>query len=258
MPNIADSVMAFLFQNIFYIVIIGLIAYILFLYVRFGRRTTYKVIDREEVERQKFIDMMKLNVPPKSLKLLCRGEKQVIAMNGGGGIKFVDTWKNYLTLGIIRNYLEFEQIPIKIIEKQGVITYENIPNEEPMKLIAMVIKPVLFWKIPNPMKKELAVVIENDKEKLSFEKSKIVLPSEYGFDKFIGYYYALGETTKPKLRNILDARILVNDFNLMASRYFAKSQEQCVYAPEVAAQLAQREKELQIELAKSRGIQKSV
>jgi hypothetical protein len=44
----------------------------------------------------------------------------------------------------------------------------------------------------------------------------------------------------------------------MASRYFAKSQEQCVYAPEVASQLAQREKELQIELAKTRGIQKSV
>jgi len=86
---------------------------------------------------------------------------------------------------------------------------------------------------------------------------RIVIPEDLGFDKFMGYYYMIAENVKPKLRNVLDARILTTDFSLMASRYFSKSQEQCVYSPELAFQMAQKQTELNIELAKRKGIQQT-
>ena len=75
---------------------------------------------------------------------------------------------------------------------------------------------------------------------------KFMLKHPRSFTQLLPFYWSF------------EKKKLITDFNLIASRYFAKAQEQCVYDPAVASQLAQREKEIQLELAKTRGTQKSI
>lgn len=258
MANPVDMLLKFIFDNIWIFVILGLGIYFFREYFNFKKKTTYKVVDREEVERLKYIEAMKLNTPPKNAKFLYRGDmKNIYIGNGNGQVKISERWENFIRIGIIQSYLEYEQIPIKTVEKEGIVRYEEEKDEKPMKLIGMVIKPCLFWKIANPFKKAFPVIIENNQD-IFREGNKIIIPSAYGFDKLLGYYYMMGESIKPKIRNIHDARILVQDHNLMASRYWAKGQEQAVYSPQVAEQMMQLEKQLQIELAKKRGQQQTL
>ena len=248
--NIADAVMAFLFQNIFYIVLLGLVVYFAFLYLRFGRKTTYKVIDREEVERQKFIDAMQFN-KRKDIKSLWKGE--IILPNGSNAKARVLPMER---IGNIENYLEFSQVPIKLSEIEGKITYTEVINEKSMDLIAITIKPTIFLGISNPFKKSQPLLLEKD---TTYKVGKtLVIPRELGIEKMTGIFYVINENTRPKIRNVIDARILVQDWNLTCSRYFAKGQEQAVYSPEVAQTMMQLEKQLQIQLAKTKGKEESI
>lgn len=252
--NPLDILMKFFFDNIFFFLCIGFGLVFLFTYLKFGHKIKYKVIDREEVERGKFIEAMRFNKTSKFFALYTgfMVDGGIIAKEGQ------KLWTNINKMGNIENYLEFEQVPIEIIEREGKITYRVEKDEMPMKLIALIIKKNLFWRIPNPLAKSQPMIIENNGYVYKDEKNKrIVIPEQLGFDRFMGYYYMIGESTKQKLRNILDARVLTTDFSLMASRYFAKSQEQCVYSPELAFQMAQKQTELNIELAKKKGIQQT-
>jgi hypothetical protein len=249
--NPLEMIMKWAFDNIFILAVVGILAFVLITYFKFGKKIKYKVIDREEVERMKFIESMKFNDSNK-YKLLVRSD--MTAMNGGN-IQI----SHKRVVARINNYLEFEQTPIKLIEKDGKVTYELLKDELPLKLIGMVVKETaLFGLISNPFKKEEAMLIEQGSAVKDDKGKCIIIPEELGFDRFMGFYYVINEATKPKIRNILDARILVQDFSIMASRYYAKSLEQCVYAPEVALQQAQKQTELQIELAKRGGTQKSI
>ena len=249
--NPLDVATQFFFNNIFFFLLFGFGIFFILTYLKFSQKSKYKIIDREEVERQKFIDMMRFNKPNRFKSVYTAN---IHYFNGGDGLIHNPVITNEEKLGVIQNYMEFESVPIKIVERQGIVTYEEEKNEEAMKLIGMVIKEPLFWIIPNFMKKPYPMIIENKEPTIRDEKKqRIIIPKDLGFDKFMGFYYAINENTKPKLRNILDARVLVTDFNTMASRYFAKSQEQAVYSPELAMQLATLEKNLQIELAKKQG-----
>jgi len=263
--NPLDAVMQFFFQNIFFFLFMGFAAFFLITYLKFGKKIKYKIIDREEVERLKFIEAMLFNRSSKYQALYQGDLLQLGIINNGGGLLNLNNvlpmgkkiWRKLHKVGNIEHYLEFEQVPIKLVQDgQGKITYEELKNEKPMRLIAMVIKRTLFWRIPNPMAKAQAMFIENDNELMEKDEKggRIIVPEQLGYDKYMGFHYIIAENTKPKLRNILDARVLVTDFNIQASRYFAKSQEQCVYSPELAFQMAQKQTELQIELAKKRGI----
>lgn len=255
--NPLDVIMKFFFDNIFFFLMMGFFGFIAVTYFKFGKRIKYKIIDRDEVERLKFLDAMRFNKTSKYYALY----HAKLMMNNGGSVlnKNYQVWSNFEKIGNIESYLEFEQVPIKMIEKEGKITYLENTNEPPMKLIGMAIKKPLFWRIPNPFAKAQPMLIENNDEMIMKDETnhQIVIPEELGFDKFMGYYYMIAENVKPKLRNVLDARILTTDFSLMASRYFSKSQEQCVYSPEAALQMATKQTELNIELAKRRGIQQT-
>lgn len=256
MVNPLDLVMKFFFDNIFFFLAFGFGLFFILTYLKFSNKSKYKVIDREEVERQKFVEMMRFN-HSKEFKTLYNAD--IHYFNGGEGLiknPFIASEKK---LGVIENYLEFEQVPIKMVERQGIQTYEEDIKEVKMKMIALVIKQPIIWRITNPFSKGQPMLIENDASTIKdVTKKRIVIPNNLGFDKFMGYYYAINENTKPKLRNILDARVLVTDFNIMASRYFAKSAEQAVYSPEMAMQVVNKEKELQVELAKKSGKQQSL
>jgi hypothetical protein len=248
-----DMLLAFFFQNIiFFIIIGGLIIAFLYLF-KFKKAVKFKIIDREEVERMKFIEAMQFN---KTDKYKTISTADIKYLNGGKGLINNPMIVNKKMLASIENYLEFEQRPIKIVEKEGKYIYEEDKTEKPMKLIGMVIQRKIMFglipiKKPHPLLIEQSSAVKDDKTKTIF------IPQELGFDRFMGYYYAINENMKPKIRNIMDARVLSTDFNITCSRYYAKSLEQCVYAPEVALQQAQKQTDLSIELAKSRGISKT-
>jgi hypothetical protein len=244
--------------------------------LRVGSREKPKVIDREEVERERFLDSMRFNIN-KGFKYLVRGEN--IAHDGCvqigekefhfQGDKLIDPntkiWRKLKTIAKIDKYLEFDVKQIKTIEEQGVVTYKELKDEKTgqllpnVPLIAMVVRELIWWKIPHLMKKPQAMIIENNglisKDK---ESKSIIIPKEWGFKKFAGFNYVMSEDSTSKIRNIEDARILITDFNIMHSRYFAKAQEECVYSPDVAARLTQLEKQLQIELAKRKGTEEII
>lgn len=242
--NPLDMLLEFAFNNIFFIVAGGVIVWFLYTWLKVSRRTKYKVIDRKEVERMNFIESMKFNNSTQ-YKRLYKG----ILTDGYGK-------RGDHLLGKITHYMEFEQTPMKHIPMKDGST-KLVPTEKeakPIPMIAMIVKPMLFWKFTNPFKKANPILLENNGDIMKYDEN-IIIPTSLAIDNLFGYYYSLNTDSGNKIRNIIDSRILVTDFNQMASRYYVKGQEQCIYSPELAHQMALKEKELQIELAKRKGKQ---
>ena len=80
----------------------------------------------------------------------------------------------------------------------------------------------------------------------------LIVSKKNAFDYYFGIYYDLSIEKQHK-DLIIEHNVLRTDINLLASRYFVKSQEQATYDPDKAHALAMKEKELQIELAKRKG-----
>jgi len=262
-----DQVMAFIFNNIFYIVGLGLIIFVLWSYLKISKRTKFTIIDRRKIEKANFIEEMKYNVASK-YKLLFKG-KQLI--------------------GKISHYAE------------GVV---DVKGQSPVNIMKIVFKPT-FRSLPfvKPFTKPEALMIQDDtitpkkskeiekrleefNQKLETEKDEkkkmklvdekmdymiSITPSivkDNGFkriiisdERSINYYFGIYLDDKnPDLhsRNVIDTRVLKTDVEQLASRYFTKSQEQCVYSPEMAHQFALKERELAIELAKAKGKRESI
>jgi len=270
-------VLQFVFENI---LIIGLgvaFGFILWKYLKVSRGFKYKIIDRKEVERLNFIEKMQFNVAHK-FKWLYRADlvdftevmpngnrllyQKLIKIDKDHAIlnNNVKKFKNGECLGKIVHYMEFEQKPYELIKlKDGTIELKEEKNGENVHLIAMTLKPIWFWKFTNPFKKLQPLIIENNTELGKDEKNKrLMISFDIATDNLFGIYYELSENSKPKHRNIVDSRLTITDWNLTASRYFVKGQEQCVYSPEMAQQMAIREKEIQLELAKKRGKQETI
>ncbi len=75
---------------------------------------------------------------------------------------------------------------------------------------------------------------------------------------YFGIYFDEKDVETIHSPNIINTRVLKTDVEQLASRYFTKSQEQCVYSPEMAHQFALKERELAIEMAKAKGKRESV
>jgi len=255
MINMADPfkyVLDWVQQNFFFVCAVGLSVYVFLMYFKIKNATKTKIIDREEVERSKFVEAMRFN-RTRTFKKLVKAD--IRYFNGQTPNPIIGKTQN---IGYIQSYHEFEQVPIKMVEREGQITYDFVKNVKPMRLIALVIKEPFLGIMGNPFKKSQPMFIETETAIKDEKGKRLIIPGNLDQDKFMGYYYAINEDMKPKIRNIIDARVLVNDFNLMASRYWAKGQEQAVYSPEVASQMAQLEKQLQIELAKKKGQQQTL
>lgn len=80
MVNPLDMLVKFIFDNIFIIVAVGLVGYFAYMYLKIKRVPKYKVIDREEVERQKFVEAMRFN---KNSNFKYLYNAKIKAFNGG-------------------------------------------------------------------------------------------------------------------------------------------------------------------------------
>jgi hypothetical protein len=205
---------------IFVVAILGFIAYQFF---HFITKSTTKPVSREEIERQRFIERMKINSNQYPFKYLYRGNDRIG----------------------------------KIIYSKGSQITANPHNHI---LIEMVVKPTLFLGMTNPFSKEMAIQVnygsfneKNELEKVCIEDGdKLVLPSWVHFDYYFGIFY--DNTIQEKHHEIIkNTDLFLTDLNELASIYFVKSQEQTVFNPVAALPVILKEKDKQTEMEKKKG-----
>lgn len=215
-----NTVLDFIFQNIYIIAFIGVAGW--FIYYLFRVRSTSKILNRSDIERLKFIERMKHN----------RIDKPMFLKKG----------KN--TLGLITH---FKQFPIEV---------PSNPDPKKKKLVVinqMIVRSMFLGKIP--IGKPQAFQIGNSEMNIRGLVAEIK-PHVF-LDYYFGIYY--DEETQPHHTQLIkNDNIMRTDLNSVASIYFVKSQEQSTYDPNFAHQMAMKEKELQIELARRRGKSESV
>lgn len=227
MVNVLDKILQFAFNNLFYIIIIGIIGFIIYRFV-IVRRRSVKIIDRSEVERIKFIERMKAN-------------KTEIPIN---------FYRGSVNYGLITHYKEYDTIKGRPNKKD-----KNKEEPEMIKISQMVVKPTLFGKFPNPFAKSKCFQIKTSLIKKG--TTKWHLPIYQTLDFYFGIYYD-DSNEETHTRIIKKDNIIRTDLNNVASIYFVKSQEQSTFDPIHAHKMALREKELEIELAKKKGQQESI
>jgi len=206
---------------IFIVAIIGFIAYQFF---HFITKSTTKPVSREEIERQRFIERMKINNNQYPFKYLYRGNDKIG----------------------------------KIIYSKGSRIMGNPHNHI---LIEMVVKPVLFLGMTNPFSKEMAIQVnygsfneKNELEKVCIEDGdRLVLPSWVHFDYFFGIFY--DNTIQEEHHEIiLKQNLAYTDLNNEKSVDFARAQEMATigYMP-YAHEMGMEEKRKQTEMEKKKG-----
>jgi len=242
--NPLDTLMKVLFDNILLVVIGVFGLYLALLYLRMKSKTKYTVIDRRKIEKANFIEEMKYNIATK-YKYLFKG-KQLI--------------------GKITHYAEgivTVAVPVTIKAKIGNPEPKTITKnvKQDIKVLRIVFRPT-FKNIPfvKPFSKPEALMLEDDS--LSIIKmptrKHIYISDERSINYYFGIYFDEKDAENIHSPNIINTRVLKTDVEQLASRYFTKSQEQCVYSPEMAHQFALKERELAIELAKAKGKRESI
>jgi len=151
MVNPLDVVMKWCFDNIFILVLVGIVGYFAWSYLRFKRSSITKPINRSEIERMKFIERMKHN-PSHSFKWLLNGNKRI---------------------GKITHYRTFQTNPSHVLVAE------------------IVVKPCMMWKIINPFAKSQAFMINMNEDSVILDNDKIVVHKYNYFDYYFGVYYDL-------------------------------------------------------------------
>jgi len=215
----------FIFGNIVWLIIIGGIIFVFVTYLKFGYRHKIKPLNRSEIEQYKFIERMKNNQNSvKYFKILKRGEK---------------------TIGKITHFCAVT------------LTKKGNPKEEiKTDICMMLVKPMLISRgrlqITNPLGKVMPMQINKEFIKIDPFNKTMNIPEYVYLDYYFGIYYDK-QTEDIQTAFIKNDQLFRTDLNQIASVYFAKSQEQATFDPEHAHQLAMKEKEIQVELAKKSG-----
>jgi hypothetical protein len=223
--DILAGIMDWVFKNIFYVAVLGLAVYFIHEYFTLKRVEKIKSVDRSEIERKNMIERLKLN-PSRKYKWLYKGKKCI------GNIQ--------------------------------TIVGSTIPhNPEPLEVLTITFRPLLIEtpiKIVNPFAKTKPIVVDNatvivtqDSYGNVVETDKITIQDSIAINQYMGIYYTVGTREELIKNNIRDFDVFKTDINNLSSIYFVKSQEQSTYAPQYAHELALKEKEIQLEMAKKKG-----
>jgi len=268
MVNPLDMLMRFIFDNIFVIVICGLAIYFAMMYLKVKSKSKYKVIDRRKIEKANFIEEMKYNIATK-YKYLYKGT-QLIGKITHYATGIVDV-KGKSPVNVVRMVFKptFKNIPfVKPFAKPEALMLED-DSLTPKKIKEIDEKINEFnIKIGNAITEESKAKLRLSRIeyitsvtpsiKKDAEKKKISISNERSINYYFGIYFDEKDVENIHSPNIINTRVLKTDVEQLASRYFTKSQEQCVYSPEMAHQFALKERELAIELAKAKGKRESI
>jgi hypothetical protein len=225
MVNPLDAIMKWGFDNVFILCILGLAFYFLHGYLGIKKVEKIKSVDRSEIERQNMVERLKFNTN-KRYKWLYKGSH---------------------LLGNI----------------SSIIGSQTGGNPHPVETLTIAFQPMLISspiKIKNPFAKKQVVVIDyanilmtSDENGNVVETNKIIIKDTIAISKYQGIYYTVGSTEEMIKNNIRDFDTFKTDLNNLASIFFVKSQEQSTYQPQYAHDLALKEKEIQLEMAKKKG-----
>ena len=211
------GIMEILMGNIVFILLFGALAFLAIGYFKFGIKRTMMPIDRSEIERMNFIKRMRMNESVQHFKYFRRG-------------------KNLIG---------------KITHFSAVKLNTNPHNTE---VIQMLVKPFIIprLKIVNPIGKILCMQINKEHTSQNLQKRELIASGGIYFDYYFGIYYDK-QTEAIQTAWIESDSLMRTNWNLGASRYFAKAQEEATFDPNRAHALAMEEKRIQVEQAKRSG-----
>jgi hypothetical protein len=214
-------------NNLIYIIIAGVGFFIIYeFFIKSGPGKKLKPLDRSEVERRKFIQRMKMNE----------------------SMQWKWFFKGSQLLGKIR-YLKPTTLEIK-----------GNPSTKNVDILEMVVTPPLFgrFKIASLFAKDICLQIDKNHCELETDNTnEIKINQAVTFDNIFGIFY--DRTLETELNeHIKNDAIFRTDLENLASVYYVKAQEQSTFDPDYAHQMAMKEKELDIEMAKKRGKQTSI
>jgi hypothetical protein len=230
-PSASYSWSTFIQQNLYVLIGIIAIVFIVFYFVRI-RTKKPTIISRNEIEKQKRIKELQHNS-----RLI---SEEVILPDGNKSI----------------NYREFKSL-FHGIKFLGSITniQPRISNPDKEMIYEIVFKPRWFLSLTNPFKKDLLRIF---KDCLILDKAKgqIVIEPTVSIDSTLGYYYDVPNELQHL--NWINEQIFKHDKEDNASFYFVESQKRATFDLDYAHDMGMKEKELQIELAKKRGKMTSI
>lgn len=281
--NPLDWLLNFLMQNVFYIVIIGVAIYFLAMYLKVKSKTKYKIIDRRVIEKANFIEEMRYNIADK-FKWLFKGKqligkithyvevtKDVKGMSPVTTVKMVfkPTFRSRI-LPFAKPFSRAEALMIEDdsltakdqqrlnsqildVEEKIKIREEEMEQEKDKEKIKIMEKSVKTLKamLIDFKKKATPLIVKNE------DRHHFTINSDRGLDYYFGIYFDM-KTPSLHSDNIINTRVLKTDVEQLASRYFTKSQQECVYDPVFAKEFALKEREIALEMAKAKGKRESV
>jgi len=226
-----QGLLDFVFGNIVYFLAFGGIVYFILNYLNISSKRAFKPVERSEIERIKFIDRLQNNTT--EFRHLFRGKHLI------GNIK-------KLSVLTVDNPTLYNKK-----KKKGFKKEEKTPEVSQMTIVQLIVRPTIsnMIRIDNPMAKLMAFEISIKHIEIDTSKRTMTVPVSVYLDKYMGVYYDKN-TEYVHTAQILKDNVLRTDIDLLASIYFAKSQEQATFDPEHAHALALKEKEIQVELAK--------
>jgi hypothetical protein len=227
--NVLNAFSIFVQNN--FILIVGFLV-IVFLAMSLIKTTIKKpkIISRSEVEKLKRIKALEIN-------------ENVIVENeviDGKSIPIYSTF-NHLYHGI--RYLG-QIINIAMREEKG------NPTGETKQVMEIVFRPPMFLTVSDPFKRNLIRIYKSEMILDRSRKTIVILP-QTTIDYKLGFYYDV--PNEEKHYNWINETLNKTDMESNTSIYYVEGQKRSTFDFEFAQQMALKEKELQIELARKRG-----
>lgn len=226
-----NAIGSFIQSNLFYLVGLAVIVYIAYDFIKI-RSKKPKIISRSIIEKQKRIDELKYNKATIPFKKVVNGHDEI----------FYPTFKN-LFHG--QNWL-------------GKITSIacRVGNPDNELFLEIVFSPAWFGKLASPFKKDIVRVSENSIEPIAENQNSIQIKPEITLDSHMGLFYDV--PSEEKHLNFINETLFKHDSEELASQYYVESQKKSTLDLDYAHEMAMKEKDLQIELAKKRGKMSSI
>ena len=253
MANPLDAILKIFFDNIFIFVALGVLLYVFFMYFKVKSKSIAKPINRSEIERLQFIERMKHNVS-NTYKYFYKGDTfigKVVAYR-----EYVRNPSNIVLADMVIKPKWIWKFSNPFGKSQAFQVYlgklKNVEKKEPVFQTGQVIKMAQI----GDMNLTIPIIHMEDNEfsrtKVEMDGNTIKVPELVSFDYYFGIYY---DMTIPEehMKNIKEDNLLRTDLNELASIYYCKSQEESTFDPIRAHETAMKQKEIELELAKSKG-----
>lgn len=232
MADVLSGVMDFFFQNIIYFVVIGVAGFLIYTYLKINSRP--KPVDRRKIVRDDF--KRDLEYSYSKIKWLYKGEKFIgkierlgNSMVDGKRIYKIQFRKTILNSTIVNPFNHAVQLVVSedIIQK----------DENELKQAYAEAKDNLTREV---IRREMI-------EKSLFYGTRMILPTDFDFDQYIGIRTDAGDSIAHKF---IQSVVYREDLENQSAFYYATAQENATINPEQARAMELKEKEYQIEMAK--------